>query len=462
VMDRLFIPVFNPIYHGFIRFIFLPLYSLVVMIRLRVSKLVVSARGFFFLLFTNRYVFHAVLLANSLPVILSQLQAKSATAMDIGQNSVLYALVTNDQVEIIEETIQPAPPTKNAHYLGAETIQSVPAIDYDYEETEQPYADLTIPGSVAVRPSEPGTTPSATGIALSPEELSASGKTAGERTKTESYTIKSGDSLASIARTFGVNVGTIMWANDLNVKSILQPGQILKIPSVSGVLYAVKKNDTVEKIAQRYSVDSKDIQNANRLGANELLAIGREIVIPGATPIEPPTRVAVRAEQPAPAVRPDIPLSRIKNKALDIYQEITKTPTDERAKPEDANIVAAPKTKLLWPTRLHSITQYYGWRHTGIDLDGDYTDPIYAAEDGVVEKAEWNNGGYGLMILIDHGNGLETRYGHASKLFVQAGDVVKRGQTLAMVGTTGRSTGTHLHFEVIINAKRKNPLSYIR
>jgi murein DD-endopeptidase MepM/ murein hydrolase activator NlpD len=79
-----------------------------------------------------------------------------------------------------------------------------------------------------------------------------------------------------------------------------------------------------------------------------------------------------------------------------------------------------------------------------------------------VEQAGWNSSGYGLQIVIDHLDGRKTRYGHASKLFVHLGDTVHKGQAIAMVGTTGRSTGTHLHFEVYSNGKRKNPLAYIK
>lgn len=97
-----------------------------------------------------------------------------------------------------------------------------------------------------------------------------------------------------------------------------------------------------------------------------------------------------------------------------------------------------------------------------MDIDGDLTSPLYAAADGVVEKAGWNSGGYGLQVLINHPNGMKTRYAHASKLFVKAGDEVKRGEVIAMMGSTGRSTGSHLHFEVYVNGRRQNPLTYIR
>lgn len=451
-----------------IGFVILPLYKILVMIRIRLGRLLISARGFFFLLFTNRYVFHAALLAISIPVIWGQLQAKSATAMDIGQRSVLYALVTDNNDAVIEETIRPESQAKNAHYLGTATIESLPAIDFDYEIADQSQVDLNIPGSIAVRPIEPGTTqPSGEGTPTAIEPPAAPGET-------RIYTIKSGDALASIAQRFGINVGTIIWANGLTDRSILHPGDTLKIPPVSGVLHVVKRGDTLQSIANKYNVDAAEIANANGLADNALLSVGRELVVPGGMPpasvpvaVKPkpqttPTVTTPITKPTTVAIRPDIPLSRIAGKAVDLYQEITNAPADERTKPADATADATKVTKLLWPTRLHSITQYYGWRHTGIDLDGDYTDPIYAAEDGVVETAGWNNGGYGLMILIDHQNGYKTRYGHASKLFVQAGDTVKRGQVIAMIGTTGRSTGTHLHFEVYVNGKRVNPISYIR
>ena len=157
-----------------------------------------------------------------------------------------------------------------------------------------------------------------------------------------------------------------------------------------------------------------------------------------------------------------MPISRIRNKAVDLYQELSGK-TDGRAKPEDlVEKPDAPKSKLLWPTKQRIINQYYGWSHTGVDIEGDYVDPIYASEDGVVETAGWNSGGYGLQIVVSHANGMKTRYAHASKLFVKVGDEVKRGQTMAMVGTTGRSTGTHLHYEVYVGSKRVNPLSYTK
>ncbi|MBS0211855.1 MAG: peptidoglycan DD-metalloendopeptidase family protein [Proteobacteria bacterium] len=99
--------------------------------------------------------------------------------------------------------------------------------------------------------------------------------------------------------------------------------------------------------------------------------------------------------------------------------------------------------------------------HKGIDLNGKIGDPIHAAADGIVVRAEFDNGGYGNVVDIDHGNGYFTRYGHCSKLLVKPGDLVHAGDVIAKVGSTGRSTGAHLHFEVWINGAPVNPMPYL-
>jgi len=103
-----------------------------------------------------------------------------------------------------------------------------------------------------------------------------------------------------------------------------------------------------------------------------------------------------------------------------------------------------------------------GWRtHSGIDLAAAYGSPVVASANGTVEVAGWQ-GGYGLLVELDHGGGVETRYGHLSKLAVQPGQQVKRGDLVGFVGSTGRSTGAHLHYEVRENGRAVDPAAATR
>ena len=112
-----------------------------------------------------------------------------------------------------------------------------------------------------------------------------------------------------------------------------------------------------------------------------------------------------------------------------------------------------------------NITSRYGQRsmgnHKGVDIVGPTGSPIYASDDGVVTYADFENGGYGNIVKIDHQNGYETYYAHCSEILVKKGDVVKKGDLIAKVGNTGRSTGSHLHFEIRKNGETQNPLDYI-
>lgn len=127
---------------------------------------------------------------------------------------------------------------------------------------------------------------------------------------------------------------------------------------------------------------------------------------------------------------------------------------------------ANPNMPSIWPTT-GVVSSPYGLRwggsdfHPGMDIANDMGTPIVATADGVVEYAGWNSGGYGNMVDIDHGNGIMTRYGHASQVVVATGQSVKRGQVIAYMGSTGFSTGPHVHYEVHVNGQRVNPISYL-
>lgn len=250
------------------------------------------------------------------------------------------------------------------------------------------------------------------------------------------YAVESGDTIGSISRKFGLQTMTVLNTNQLRPSSVIRIGQTLRILPTDGVMYTVKKGDTLSKIATVYKADSDRIVKANNLVADGALVPGVELVVPdGQMPYIAPTPKPVRI-------------------AADLKDVFVPAPPVRSS---------ASETGFIWPTAARRITQYFTRRHTGVDIAGAVGTPIYAADDGVVVSAGWNTGGYGNMILIDHGDGLYTRYAHGAKILVQVGDTVRQGDTIMLMGSTGRSTGSHLHFEVMRGDvhRRANPLSYV-
>jgi len=256
------------------------------------------------------------------------------------------------------------------------------------------------------------------------------------RTEIVYYTVQNGDTVSTIARRFSLTVNTILWANNLTAFSLIRPGDRLTILPYSGILYTVKKGDTLAKIANLYDVELEKILSCNTLGNS--IAVGQKIVVPGAKKIN--TAVAS---------------TRSNNSSytgISVIKDLIKNPSAK-----------VSGNKMAWPTSGNHISQYFSWRHNGVDIANKVGTPIYAADSGtvIISQGGWN-GGYGNTIVIDHGGGKKTRYGHASKLFVKVGDEVEKGENIAAMGSTGRSTGPHLHFELLINGSRYNPLNYIR
>lgn len=263
------------------------------------------------------------------------------------------------------------------------------------------------------------------GAAVVQPYLPITGISVALRQNIESYEVQEGDTLAGIAARYRLQLATILQSNNLSSRSIIRPGQKLTVLPIDGLLHAVKKGDKISAIAKRYRVTSEAIIAFNRLPDESSILPGQILVIPGGRPepiAAPPRRYT---------------------------GEIPTTP------PRDSG------TRLLWPSTSRRITQYFTWRHSGLDIGAPLGTPIYAAETGVVLEARWN-GGYGRMVLVRHDSGLVTRYGHASRILVSPGEHVTRGQTIALIGSTGRSTGPHLHFEVVSGGRRTNPLSYTR
>ena len=248
------------------------------------------------------------------------------------------------------------------------------------------------------------------------------------RDKIVDYEIKGGDTLASIADKFDVSIDTIKWANNLKTETI-KPGQILKVPPVTGVVHKVVSGDNVYSIAKKYDSDAQKIVNFPFNDFIDLetfsLTQGQVLYVPdGVIEEEKPKYIAQR---------------------------------------QTAQIQAGVKgtSNFIWPTS-GSISQYPVWYHMALDIENRSTPPILASDTGTVTYSGCLNWGYGCHIIIDHGNGYQTLYGHMSSLGASAGQTVAQGQSIGRMGSTGRSTGTHLHFEVRSAGTLLNPLSFLK
>lgn len=265
------------------------------------------------------------------------------------------------------------------------------------------------------------------GSAIIKQEVGTTELEGQARTKPEVYVVQPGDTVTAIAHKFGVTVNTILWENNLTAYSIIKPGKELVILPATGLTHKVAKNDTIAKLAKLYQVEPEAILEANGLTEEKGLTIGQIVFVPeGLKP------------KPTPAVR--------------YYQP-------------SRQFVAAPRGgNYIWPTASYRITQYMTWRHFGLDIGNRSGEPIYASADGEVvisSQGKWN-GGYGNQVVIDHGNGVQTRYAHNSYNLVKVGDRVTQGQPIAAIGSTGRSSGPHVHFEIMIEGRRENPLNYLK
>lgn len=203
----------------------------------------------------------------------------------------------------------------------------------------------------------------------------------------------------------------------------------------------------------------------------------------GATPLKDDDDNAGNASdgthdgQGGPVIKPDIEnvgtvldmverdLNKRRESLLDLEKQLKAQQEQLGAVPANS-YVPGGIVPAIWPAR-GDVSSPYGLRwngsdfHPGIDIANDMGTPIVATADGVVVTAGWNDGGYGNMVDIDHGNGIMTRYGHAMQVVVAPGQRVKRGQLIAYMGSTGFSTGPHVHYEVRVNGQTVNPWMYL-
>ena len=265
------------------------------------------------------------------------------------------------------------------------------------------------------------------------------------------YDVEEGDTLFGIAEKYGLKPETVLWGNYdvlLDDPHTLRPGQTLNILPVDGTLYKWNEGDGLNGVAKFFGVSAEDIINwpGNNLGPDTdpttpgILA-GTALVIPGGR-----------------------------------RQLVTwSAPRITRSNPGVAKILGAGACGALydgpvgsgsfvWPASNHYLSGFdYSSVHPGIDIAGRAGDPISASDNGVVVYAGWNDWGYGLVVVVDHGNGWQTLYAHLSQVNVSCGAGVYQGSTtVGLIGCTGNCSGPHLHFEMMSDAYGKvNPWNFL-
>lgn len=261
-------------------------------------------------------------------------------------------------------------------------------------------------------------------------------------TEPKKYTIKAGDSIYGIAKTFDLEPESLLWAN-YNVlfddAHNISVGDELIIPPGDGIYYQWKENDILQKIADKYHVEVKDILQcpANYLDiTNPEIKPGDYLLLPGG--------------YRETAVISPVVFEYSKNSGV---KKVISGPGGC-----SWDYQAYGNGTFVWPSASHTVPGNDFWSgHMGLDIGTVEGGPIYATDGGTVIYSGTIGGGYGIMVMIDHGNGYQSLYGHLSGTAVSCGQGVSQGQVIGYGGSTGNSTGVHLHFEVRYGGGYVNP-----
>jgi murein DD-endopeptidase MepM/ murein hydrolase activator NlpD len=240
------------------------------------------------------------------------------------------------------------------------------------------------------------------------------------------YVVQPGDTAEAIAESFDLQPTTLLWSNPEMEKmpDLLQVGQILTVLPLDGVYHTVAVSDTLESLAEQYKVTAEAIATCefNVLPTDGQLVEGAKVIVPGGT---------------KPYVAREVTT----------YQG-----------PVATNVTAAGV--FYWPA-YGVLTQGYWYGHRAIDIGGAVGAAIVASDGGYVSFAGWTDMGYGYLVVLDHVNGFQTYYAHLSRIFVTEGETVHAGEVIGAMGSTGNSTGPHLHYEIRYNGYPTNPLIYL-
>lgn len=242
------------------------------------------------------------------------------------------------------------------------------------------------------------------------------------------YIASSGETVASIAADYALDSELVALMNDLDPDAVLEAGTLLRLPQTPCVSVTVVRGDTLSSLAEKYHVEIGEIAELNNLAELGRIYEGQTLLIP--------------------------------------FTEESSVSLGESTERTEYGAVYASRAAVSynWPA-VGFISSPYGERwgsfHWGLDIAADNLSNIGASASGVVIESGWKNDAYGYAVMIDHGNGYQTLYAHCSSLLVNVGEWVESGQPIALVGSTGNSTGPHVHFEIRSNGVCVDPLLYL-
>lgn len=292
--------------------------------------------------------------------------------------------------------------------------------------SDQPVSYRFAPGEVPVI--------SDTGLAPAPDPHTYQGPL--PHHEFETYTVERGDTPGAIAAQFGIAVETLLGGNARlsQEATLLQPGDVLIILPIDGVLHEVQPGDTLESLSEGYDIPIEDIiaYTDNNLEFPYRLYPETSIMVPGA------------------------------KREVIIWQ-----PPTTASSGSSSGLGGGIKPLIVgtgsfqFPVNSRNFTQFYWYGHPAIDIALGEGNVVYAADTGTVTYAGWNTWGYGNLIVINHGNGFETIYGHLSGIGVTPGQIVYKGNAIGYTGNTGNSSGPHIHFEIRIGGNPDDPCWYL-